>query len=243
MPNENRNGNQSVKRHELKYYINNLEYHALIARLQQVMKPDQHSKPGKGYFIRSLYFDSYTDTCLYEKQSGTHTRQKYRMRIYDLDSQKVKFEIKNKANNQIFKETATITKSSALAIIAGDYHELLSYNNPVLNKIYIKFSSGLYRPKVIVDYYRDAFILDFFNCRITIDRDLHSNNTDFNLFSKAMHTIPVILEGKQILEVKYNDALPEQVKVMLQLETFERQAISKYTLSRRFLKTRSWEDN
>jgi hypothetical protein len=242
VPQQNKT-NLAVKRHELKYYINNLEYNALIKRLQQVLKPDQYSEPGKGYFIRSLYFDSYNDSCLYQKQSGIHSRQKYRMRIYDLNAKTVKFEIKNKANNQIFKETATISKASALQIIAGNYSELLDYNNPILNKIFIKFSSALYRPKVIVDYYRDAYKLDFFNCRITIDKELHSNNTDYDIFSKALHTIPVVLEGKQILEVKYNDALPDQVRQMLQLDSFERQAISKYTLSRRFLKTRNWEDN
>ena len=165
------------------------------------------------------------------------------MRIYDLESNTVKFEIKNKANNQIYKESASISKESAYRIIEGEYGELLKYNNPILNKIFITFNSQLYRPKVIVDYDRDAFMLDFFNCRITIDKNLRSNNTDFDLFSDKLHTIPVVLEGKQILEVKYNDALPPQIQSMLQLDAFERQAISKYTLSRRFFKARNWEDN
>ena len=60
--------------------------------------------------IRSLYFDSHDNECLYAKQSGDMFRQKYRIRIYDTKSETVKFEIKNKRNNQIFKETAAITK-------------------------------------------------------------------------------------------------------------------------------------
>ena len=165
------------------------------------------------------------------------------MRIYDLDSTKVKFEIKNKANNQVFKESATISRDSAYRIIDGDYDELLKYNNPILNKVFITFSTQLYRPKVIVDYDRDAFIYDFFNLRITIDKNLRSNNVDFDIFSKQSHTIPVVLEGKQILEVKYTDIMPRHIRHMLQLESFERLAISKYTLSRRFFKTHNWEDN
>ncbi len=235
--------NLQVKRNELKYYISNLEYHAMVNKLVHVLKPDGFSEPRKGYFIRSLYFDSFDDECLYEKQSGDMFRAKYRMRIYDTKSDTVKFEIKNKANNQIYKETATIRKESAYKIINGDYGELLTYNNPILNKIYIKFTEKQYKPKVIIDYTRDAFMFDFFNLRITFDKDLHSCNTDFDIFSDNLHTIPVILEGKQIMEIKYETALPEYIHRTLQLDAVERMAISKYTLGRRFFKIEQWEDN
>jgi hypothetical protein len=235
--------NISVKRNELKYYISNIEYNALVKRLIHTLRPDGFSEPGIGYFIRSLYFDSYDDECLYDKQSGLMYRQKFRMRIYDTSSETVKFEIKNKWNNQIFKETATISKESAYRIIDRDYNELLKYNNPVLNRVYKKFTEKQYTPKVIIDYTRDAFMFDFFNLRITIDKNLHSNNTDFDLFSDNLHTIPVILEGKQILEIKYERVLPEYIQRSLQLDAFERMAISKYTLGRRFFKLEQWEDN
>ncbi len=235
--------NLQVKRNELKYYISNIEYHALVNRLKHVLKPDGYSTPGKGYFIRSLYFDSFDNECLFEKQSGDQFRSKYRMRIYDTKSETVKFEIKNKANNQIFKETATISKDSAYKIIEGQYGELLTYNNPILNKIYKKFTEKQYTPKVIIDYTRDAFMFDFFNVRITFDKNLHSNNTDFDLFSDNLHTIPVILEGKQILEIKYDTVLPEFIHRSLQIDAAERLAISKYTLGRRFFKLEKWEDN
>lgn len=235
--------NLSVKRNELKYYISNLEYQVMVKKLVHVLKADGFSTPGKGYFIRSLYFDSFDDECLYEKQSGDMFRAKYRMRIYDTKSESVKFEIKNKANNQIFKETATITKESAYKIIDGDYGELLTYNNPILNKIFKKFTEKQYKPKVIIDYTRDAFMFDFFNLRITFDKDLHSCNTDFDIFSDNLHTIPVILEGKQIMEIKYETVLPEYIHRTLQLDACERMAISKYTLGRRFFKIEQWEDN
>ncbi|NOR54967.1 MAG: VTC domain-containing protein [Sulfurovum sp.] len=235
--------NLQVKRNELKYYISNLEYQAMVNKLVHVLKPDAFSTPGKGYFIRSLYFDSHDDECLYEKQSGDMFRAKYRMRIYDTKTDTVKFEIKNKANNQIFKETATISKKSAYKIIDGEYGELLTYNNPILNKIFKKFTEKQYKPKVIIDYTRDAFMFDFFNLRITFDKDLHSCNTDFDIFSDNLHTIPVILEGKQIMEIKYETALPEYIHRTLQLDAVERMAISKYTLGRRFFKIEQWEDN
>lgn len=235
--------NLQVKRNELKYYISNLEYQVLSKKLTQVLRPDSYSIPGKGYFIRSLYFDSHDDESLYDKQSGEMFRAKYRMRIYDTKSDIVKFEIKNKANNQIFKETATISKESAYKIIDGDYGELLTYSNPILNKIFKVFTAKQYKPKVIIDYTRDAFMFDFFNLRITFDKDLHSCNTDYDIFSDNLHTIPVILEGKQIMEIKYETVLPEFIHRVLQLDAAERMAISKYTLGRRFFKIEQWEDN
>ncbi len=234
--------NLDVKRHELKYYISNLQYAALVERIKYILKPDNYSTPHQGYFIRSLYFDSHDDECLFDKQSGMMLRQKFRMRLYDLESSTVKFEIKNKLSNQIYKETASISRESAQRIIDGDFYELLRYENPILNKIYRKFSTHHYRPRVLIDYYRDAFVFDFFNVRITIDRDLHSNNTDFDIFSDKMHLLPVILEGKQILEIKYDRCLPEFIRRGIQIDSFERCAISKYTLGRRFFKTKIWED-
>ena len=232
-----------VKRTELKYYISNNDYTALVNRLKFVLDPDKHSTPGLGYYIRSRYFDSYDDKCLYEKQSGTMYRRKFRLRIYDTNSRSVKFEIKNKWNNQIFKESATITRESAEKIIQGEFEELLAYRNPILNKAYIEFTQHHYTPTVVIDYDRDAFMSDFFSLRVTIDKNLRSNNTDFDIFSSNIHTVPVILEGKQILELKFNECLPDYVKGIIQPVSFERCAISKYTLGRRFFKAQKWEDN
>jgi len=235
--------NQNIKRTELKYYISNLEYHALRNRLKAILPPDPHNPSNGGYLIRSLYFDSYTDDALFEKQSGSLNRQKYRMRIYDTKTDIVKFEIKNRNNSQVFKETATITKQSAIKIMNGDYNEFLIYNNPILNRAYIKFSQNLYRPKVVIDYHREAYIYDFFNLRITFDLNLKSNNTNFDIFSNHIHTTPVILEQKQILEIKYDTILPDYIRDILQINSFERMAISKYALARRFFKINKWEDN
>lgn len=236
--------NLNINRTELKYYISNLEYHALKNRLKVILNQDSHNpKDGRGYLVRSLYFDSYNDEALFEKQSGTLQRAKYRMRIYNPNTDIVKFEIKHKQNNLVFKETATITKESAIKIIDGDYKELLSYNNHILNRAYIKFTHNLYRPKVVVDYHREAYIYDFFNLRVTFDLNLSSNNSNFDIFSNYIHTTPVILEQKQILEIKYDKILPDYIREILQLTSFERMAISKYALSRRFFKINKWEDN
>jgi hypothetical protein len=233
--------NLLIARNELKYYVSEAQCVMLAERIQHILTKDPYSR-NEGYFIRSLYFDSHDDECLYEKQSGTMFRKKYRMRIYDCKDTKVKFEIKHKYNDQIYKETATISKESAEKIIAGDYSELLKYKNPILNKIYIAFISNGYKPKVVIDYNREAYKWDLFNIRITFDRKVHSNNSDYNIFSPNLPTLPVLLEDKEILEIKYDRVLPDYIRDLLQIESFERSAISKYNLGRKFFKTESWQD-
>ncbi len=80
-----------------------------------------------GYFIRSR-IDSYSDDALYEKQSGFINRKKYRVRIYDTNSDFAKFEIKYRYNSQVFKESYVITRDSVEKLIQGEYKELLKYN-------------------------------------------------------------------------------------------------------------------
>ena len=95
--------NLSIKRNELKYFISHPQAKLLTKRICHVLDKDPYSKKS-GYFIRSLYFDSHDDECLHEKMSGIMFRKKYRMRIYSSADEVVKFEIKHKYNNQIFKE-------------------------------------------------------------------------------------------------------------------------------------------
>ena len=234
---------QPVFRHELKYYLSNTASLELEQRLSHILNSDAHNTNKNGYMVRSLYFDSITDECLFDKQSGIKDRQKYRLRIYDPASNSVKFEIKHKINNQVYKETVTIDRNLAEQFIRGDFHKMKLPDNPVLRKIYAKFVSNHYRPKVVVEYNRSAYVFEGLNIRVTFDRLLRSNNTYFDIFSNDLPLTPVILEGKQILEIKYNEYIPDYIYHALQTSSFERMAISKYTLSRRYLKMGKWEDN
>ena len=68
-------------RHELKYSISNTQYQLLRTKLRNVLKPDIHAGPDGRYHIRSLYFDDFRNTALFEKQAGVSRRKKYRIRM------------------------------------------------------------------------------------------------------------------------------------------------------------------
>lgn len=232
------------KRSEIKYYINNLQMEGLISTLSGFMNIDQYSDHLQGYKIRSLYFDSFDDECLYQKQSGFLVRKKIRLRTYgDPNAEVAKLEIKKKFDQRIQKDSLTIDRATAIKMTKGDYSSILKLNHPVADEVYATFTSRIYKPKVIVEYQRLAFVFPVSNVRITFDKNLSSNINHTELFSTSSNLMPVILEGKQIMEVKFDQFLPATIKQILSGIASERSAISKYTLARRFHKINKWEDN
>ena len=79
-------------RHELKYNLNSMQYELLRAKLRTVLRRDPHAGPDGQYHIRSLYFDDFKNTALFEKQAGISRRKKYRIRIYDLEDDVIKLD-------------------------------------------------------------------------------------------------------------------------------------------------------
>ncbi len=232
------------KRYELKYYLNEVQSQRTMHQLMTLMDLDTNCKDQQSYRVRSLYFDSHDDECLYEKQSGNLLRKKIRLRTYGDDgNESVKFEIKRKYGQIVKKDSVTISKEQAKEVCLGNYAVLLQKNNAVLNEIYTTFVTKLYKPKVIVEYNRLACVLPVSNIRVTFDQNLRSNINHLDLFSATKDLMPVILEGKQILEIKYDEFFPGYLKKVLSSINSERMAISKYTLARRFHKVQKWEDN
>lgn len=232
------------KRYELKFYLNQIQSDSVLLQLSKLMDRDKNCIDQKAYRVRSLYFDSIDDECLYQKQSGNLLRKKIRLRTYGEDANNtVKFEIKRKYGQVVKKDAVIISKEDAQEVCNGNYAILLDKGNPILNEIYATFVTKLYKPKVIVEYNRVAFVSPVSNIRVTFDHDLRSNINHVDLFSSVKTVMPVIIEGKQILEIKYDEFFPRYLKNVLSKVSSERMAISKYTLARRFHKVHKWEDN
>jgi len=220
-------------RQELKYYINYAEYQNLAKIISNLFTIDKNSRENNKYHVRSLYFDDKSNSSYFEKIYGIEKRKKYRIRLYNLEKEPIKIEIKNRFNNSIFKESIIIEPGDAKKIISGDYKCLLKYNNPVTEKLYVEFCGNYYKPVVIIDYYREAYHFDLNNLRVTFDSDLKKCETTLNdIFSDKLDLSPVLNKRKIILEIKFNSKLPAWLKNVLQLPAFERCAISKYSLSR-----------
>lgn len=235
--------NIKVFRHELKYFINNHEHHSLRNKLKVLMKRDRHSDSNGNYHIRSLYFDDVKDTALYEKQSGILQRKKYRIRIYNLNDDVIKLEKKSRIGQFVNKESFILTKNQVYKILNYDYNFLLKLENKLAKELYFDLRNNLFRPKVIVDYIREAYLLDFNNIRVTFDKHLKTGLQSIDLFNKDLPLMNVIDEPQTIVEIKFSNMLPDYLKSALQIRSNQRLAISKYVFSRKFNKINSWEDH
>ncbi len=225
---------ESVYRNENKFYISLQEYYYISQLVQAVLQPDSFMKKDRQYYIRSLYFDSVDNIDYYSKLSGIEMRKKIRLRIYDIDSEFVKLEIKNRLNSNILKETVVISRAEAESLIKGDYMCLDSYNEAIALKIKNILTSQVYSPKMIVDYEREAYVYPEHNVRITFDKNVRAICSD-KLFEKTLGLVPIITEPYMIMEIKYGQVLPEFIKKAVSTGTLLKASISKYCIAREML--------
>jgi len=223
-------------RHELKFYINYLEYNTLRQRLKLFMKEDSFRPEYDGYHVRSLYFDDIHDSALYEKNFGVFKRQKYRIRIYNKEDSKIRLERKSKYGQYISKETALLSKNEYKRLVMDNNSDFLLMSGNLLKRsFYLEIYNNLMKPKVIVDYKREAYILGAGNVRITFDKDLEVVVNDIDIFEKRLATVRVLPEALMILEIKYDDFLPDYIRNLIQFASHDICAISKYVMCREAL--------
>lgn len=69
----------------------------------------------------------------------------------------------------IYKESASLTRGQVEQSLAGDYGFLLRSETPLLREFYFECTSCVMRPRVIVDYGREPYIMGEGTVRLTFD--------------------------------------------------------------------------
>lgn len=219
-------------RQELKYTLTTGESSLLARRLALFMQRDRHTEDGAEYFIRSLYFDNLYDKVLKEKLSGVAIRDKFRIRYYDFDSNFIRLEKKSKRYAVGHKFQCRLTAEEVESILAGNREWMQTDERPLVRELFLKMKLELYRPSVIVDYRREPFTYAPGNVRITFDRDIRSCKNTKAFFQKDAPTVPVLGDGKCIMEVKYDDFLPDVIGRTILTTKNREQAFSKFAACR-----------
>ena len=217
-------------RHEWKHQIDCGDMLALRQRLRAVARPDGHTADGR-YFIRSLYFDTPSDTALREKLDGVNRREKFRIRFYNGDTSLIRLEKKAKVNSLCSKESAELTREEAQAILDGALTWMPGSGRPLVQELYRKMTCSLLRPRTIVDYTREAYVCGPGNVRVTLDYDLRTGLGGTDFLSDACVTVPAG-DAPAILEVKWDAFLPSVIRDAVQLEGRRASAFSKYAACR-----------
>jgi hypothetical protein len=217
-------------RHELKHYINTTDYHALRQVLRHVTKPDVNAGKEGSYKIRSLYFDNFDDKVLREKLNGMSEREKFRIRFYNNDTSFIRIEKKAKINGLCTKQSTKVTRDECEALFKGDIEWLKARNDPLLYELYLKMNYQQLKPKVIVDYTREAYIYEAGNVRLTFDSNIRTGLNSLDFFNPELQMIKT---GESIIfEIKYDNFIPEFICRMIRSEHRQVTAFSKYAVSR-----------
>lgn len=214
-------------RNELKHVITPGDRAALCARLRTVAKLDPHAAEKGYYHIRSLYFDNVYDSALREKLDGISEREKFRIRMYDLNDSLIHLEKKVKRGGMGYKVSAEITREETERLLAGDLSWMPGSGRGLVTELYSKMKSQGLRPKTVVDYERIPFVYAPGNVRVTVDYNIRTalHMTDF--LNPHCLTLPAG-NAPILLEVKWDEFLPDPIRRAIQLGDRKSTAFSKY---------------
>lgn len=228
------NQEQILYRHEMKYLISNAQIKMLQNRINHLFSRDVHAGLLGSYNIRSLYFDDYYNRCYYENENGTDPREKFRIRIYNHSTEHISLECKRKEQGKTLKISCPLTIEQTEQLMQGKYIANIASQPPLLQKMTMEMMMHQLRPVVIVEYNRIPYVYENGNVRITFDTDVSSSKVISDFFMDSIPKRPIMLRGQQLMEVKFDEFLPDFIYRNLQLENLYRIAYSKYYLCRKF---------
>lgn len=221
-------------RHEFKYICSYGQLRLLQTRLTGLIPLDSHAGPEGIYNIRSLYFDDYYDRYLRENEAGTDPREKFRIRIYNHSSEKISLELKRKVRGKTQKLSCPLTEEQCRTLMDGRPLELDKDAPAVLQKLCLLMKTHLLRPKVIVEYDRVPYVYPQGNVRITLDENIRASSRTDLFLEDQIPLRPIMPVGQHILEVKYDEYLPDFIYRTVQLPNLRQTAFSKYYLCRKY---------
>ena len=233
-------------RHEQKIEISQGDLLALRSRLRAVMKTDPHAPEGR-YVIRSLYFDNDKNKALREKLDGVNQREKFRLRFYNEDTSFIRLEKKSKINGLCRKEGVTLTATQVEELLAGELSAEATAGTtedataaaqnepapiaPLTHELLVKMRSQGLKPKTLVEYTREAYIFAPGNVRVTLDYNIRTGLSGTDFLNPDCIMVPA-KDAPAILEVKWDEYLPDIIRDLIQLPGHRVGAFSKYAACR-----------
>lgn len=224
----------SEYRHEYKYLCSGQQLALIANKIQGLMEYDKYAGDKRQYRIRSLYFDDYEDGCLYDNINGNDPRAKFRLRIYNHNKTYIRLELKKKERGKTRKLSCSIDEALCRKIMQGLPVDMNAVDADVYRKFCLWQNTRLLRPKVIVEYDRIPFVYRDGNVRVTFDTNICSGNCVEGFLDDSIVSRPVMPFGEHILEVKFDELLPDFIYLAVQTEKLRQTTYSKYYMCRKY---------
>lgn len=98
--------------------------------------------------------------------------------------------------------------------------------------LYAQMKGNLLKPKTIVDYTREAYIYPIGNVRITFDKSIRTGLNCINMFDDNLPTIETVDHKFIVLEVKFDEFMPQVIHDIVQVNERRATSVSKYEAAR-----------
>ena len=209
-------------RHEIKFILNDFE---LLKFKSWIISQTRFKKKYEPRTVNSIYFDDINDSSANDNLAGISLREKYRLRWYNNDFDKItRFEIKKRVNRLNYKEYFDFEPSEKISSemtnknYAEICHKKLLNWNP-------RYSFELF-PKIQIQYFREYYE-DINNVRLTID-----NKIKFwkSLDNQKMFYGNSLSYELNIAEIKFSPDLYGYVSKLLNYTRFIPKRHSKYLI-------------
>lgn len=217
-------------RHELKYICSDLELRIVEQKLKAVMKPDPHADNDGEYLIRSAYFDDYHRSRFFENEDGVDPREKFRIRTYNLSDARISLEKKIKSRGMTGKRSCLIDRETCMRMLSGQSVMDCLGQHPLLDEWIVQRETAGLRPVMLGEYVRKPYIYPLGNVRITFDRYISASYRVRDIFEPKTSRIAVLPTGYHVLEVKYDDFLPDVIYQLIDSGHMRQTTFSKFYL-------------
>lgn len=213
-----------MRRHELKYIIDQNQTDFLIDALKDYMKIDKYGKTS----VASIYYDTTDSRLIRTSLERPNFKEKIRLRAYNfpVDNNHVFLEVKRKADGVVYKRRVETTTSNVESFF--DYKMDLLKQNQIAKEIaYFRNYYGKLIPKCVIIYDRIAYDMENSDLRVTFDFNPRYRLDHLSL-DYSSDGIPLLDNGLAILEIKAQDAIPLWLSHLLDKGKIYKNSFSKY---------------
>ncbi len=146
----------------------------------------------------------------------------------------IRLELKRKERGKTKKSACVIDEALCRRVLSGQPLAMDAVDADVYRKFCLYQQVRLLSPKVIVEYERVPYVYQDGNVRVTFDRNISSGNMVERFMDEGIVTRPVMPLGQHVLEVKFDELIPDFLYQAVQLEKMRQTTYSKYYLCRKY---------
>ena len=131
------------------------------------------------------------------------------------------------------KESCILTKEECTGLMRGMVPSVTADMPDMKKKLLTQMRLRELKPKVIVSYDREAYVFATGNVRVTFDMNI-SASANVNMFLEKTFPKRPVMSGELILEIKWDDILPDFIRKLITDDKIRRTSFSKYYVCRKY---------